>query len=123
MRQFAVIFVLVAAAGLFAACSATERVVGAINPDTVSLADSCAEFTRAAMSFADIDIQKRTSQNAGITAIVANVEGTRTDLPKDGPQPRDVAAECQFDNATLVGFHWIKGGPSPPPAPPSAPAP
>jgi hypothetical protein len=120
MRPFAAITLL--AAFLVAGCEVSHRVAGVINPDTLSLADRCGEVMRLAMPFAEIEIKNRTSENSGVDLLTARVEGLRSDLPKDGPQPREVAAECQFDNQTLTGFRWTQGGPTPPGAPPREPA-
>jgi hypothetical protein len=46
-----------------------------------SLADRCADIMQEAMSFAEMDIDKRTSESTGINKVVARVEGRRTDLP------------------------------------------
>jgi hypothetical protein len=117
MRQLAIIVILAAAAGTLAACDMTQRVVGAINPDTISLADRCAAVMQQALpGAANIEITAKKSANAGVSALVAQVEGVR----HDGSQPPDIAVECQFDNATMTGFRWTKGGP---PAPPSSPQP
>jgi len=107
MRQPAAILAVVAA-GLLAGCSLSRRVV----PDTVSLADHCAEIMKAAMPFADIDIGNRTSQSTDIRTIVAHVEGTRTDMAGNDQVGRDLAAECTFEDSVLTGFRWTKGGPA-----------
>ncbi len=75
-----------------------------------SLADRCADIAQAAMPFAEIDMEKRTSASTALNRIVARVEGTRTDLP-EGSLPRDLAAECEFDSNILSAFRWTKGGP------------
>jgi hypothetical protein len=120
MRPFAAIAIL--AAFLLAGCDVTHRVAGAINPDSMGLADRCGEIMRMAMPFAEIEIKNRTSENSGVDLLTARVEGVRSDLPKDSPLPREVAAECQFDNQTLIGFRWTRGGPTPPGVPPQEPA-
>jgi hypothetical protein len=122
MRPFAAIL-LVAAPCLLAGCEATHRVVGAINPDTVSLTDRCVQVVRLAMPFADIDIEKQTSENHGIDRITARVDGVRNDLPKGGALPRGIAVECQFDDNVLTGIRWIEGGPANHDTPPQPPAP
>jgi hypothetical protein len=117
MRQTAIMPLLIAAGTMLAGCDMTQRVVGAINPDTVSLADRCAAVMQLAMpASTDIEVTSRTSENAGITAIIARVAGVRRDLPKEAGQSPDIAVECRFDNTTMVGFHWTKGGPPPPPS-------
>jgi hypothetical protein len=100
-----------AAAALLGGCGLGARIA----PDRLSLADRCADIMARAMPFADIEIVKRSSEGTGIRTIAAQVEGTRTDLAKDAPGDRDLAAECQFDDSVLTGFRWTKGGP--PPAP------
>jgi hypothetical protein len=85
-------------------------------PHSISLADRCADIMRAAMPAADIAIDKRTSQSVGLDKIIARVAGTRTDVPKGSSAPRDLAAECEFDDGILYAFRWTKGGP--PPRPP-----
>jgi hypothetical protein len=117
MRWITVFSLLIAAVGMLAGCNFTQRVAGAINPDFVSLADRCAEVTRLALPTGDIEITNRTSENQGVSSLVARVEGVRRDLPVEGSQPRDVATECQFTNTVLTGFKWTKGGPTTPSAP------
>ena len=108
MRPLVAIAATIAAAGLLGGCG----IGGKIAPDTVSLADRCADIMQRAMPFADIEIGKRISEGTGIRTITARVEGTRDDLPKDAPGDRDLAVECQFDNNILTGFRWTKGGPT-----------
>jgi hypothetical protein len=125
MRR-AAILALFAACGLLAGCDWAKNVSGRVNPDTISLADRCANFMKAAMPFAELDIGKLTSENTGIRTITARVEATRTDAANEASIQRDLGVECQFDKNTLTGFRWTKGGPPstvpPPPAsPPSAP--
>jgi hypothetical protein len=115
MRASAALVILAIAS--LAGCDWAKDVSGRVNPDTLSLADRCANFMKAAMPSAEIEIEKRTSENTGIRTITARVEGTRTDGAKDAPIERGLAAECHFDNNLLTGFQWTKGGPpsSPPP--------
>ena len=84
---------------------------GRIAPDTVSLADRCADIVKRAMPFADIDIGELSSANADLRTIVAKVTGTRTDMPDNGQIERHLAAECTFRDGVLIAFHWTKGGP------------
>ena len=117
MRQTAMMPLLVAAGTMLAGCAMTQRVAGAINPDTISLADRCAAVMQLAMpGSADIEITSRTSENAGVSALVARVAGVRPNLPKDAGQSPDIAVECKFENTTMTGFQWTKGGPPPPPS-------
>ena len=112
MCRAAAIAILLAV-GPLAGCDWSQRLEGRIAPDTVSLADRCASIMQAAMRFATIDIGDRTSEAKGVRTIVARVEGTRTDLPKDSPGDRDLAVECTFENNVLTAFRWTKGGPAP----------
>jgi hypothetical protein len=112
MRPLAAIAVMIAAASLAGGCDWTRGVAAKVNPDSVSLADRCADIMRRAMPFAEIEIGQRTSENAGIRTMIARVDGTRT-LPKDAPGERDLAAECQFEDNVLIAFRWTKGGPTP----------
>jgi hypothetical protein len=109
MRRLAAILILTAAGGL-AGCNLAER-AGRINPDSLGMADRCGEVMKIAMPFADIEIEKRFSENTGVNTIVARVEAIRRDLPEDSKVAPDLAAECQFDSNILVGFHWTQGGP------------
>ena len=96
---------------LLVGCDLTQRVAGAINPDTVSFSDRCADILQRAMPFADINILTRTSENTGIDTMVARIDATRTDHPQNKDIPRDLAVECDFDDDTLVNFHWTSGAP------------
>ncbi|HEX6441892.1 MAG TPA: hypothetical protein VF007_06870 [Stellaceae bacterium] len=105
IRLRAAIFVLIIAGGSLAGCGFTApRLSG-------GLADRCADIMQAAMPFAEIDIDKRTSHSPGIDTVIAQVEGTRTDMPEGSPLPRDLAAECEFTSNVLTAFRWTKGGP------------
>jgi hypothetical protein len=120
MSPFAVIATLICSISL-AGCGGTgewARSVGAkIDPDSQSLADRCGQIMKAAMPFADIELGNHSSDASGITKITARIEGARKDLSPD-TGGRNLAAECTFDNATLTGFRWTKGGPSSPPETP-----
>jgi hypothetical protein len=104
-----------------AACSLTltgcglgewaHDVGGRVNPDSLSLADRCANVLKAAIPSAEMDIKSRTSQNGGIDIMTAQVTATRTDHPDDTGIARDLSAECKFDNTVLVDFHWTSGAP------------
>ena len=113
MRQIAAIAVIVAAGGVLAACDWAHDVGGRINPDSLSLADRCAEIVKMAAPSEQIDIDSRNSEGDGIDMIVARVGGTRVNLPKGDTEDPQVAAECQFDDTILSGFRWTKGGPPP----------
>ena len=75
------------------------------------LADRCADIMKVAIPSADIDIDKRTSKSPSIDTIIAQVTGTRTDMPEGSPLPRDLAVECEFTNGVLTAFRWTQGGP------------
>ena len=82
-----------------------------IYPVSMSLGDRCFAILQAAIPYAELTPDKLTSQNKGIDLIVARAEARRTDHPGDTLMPRDLAAECEFDNNVLTAFHWLKGGP------------
>ncbi|MBV9553417.1 MAG: hypothetical protein JO032_11555 [Alphaproteobacteria bacterium] len=111
--QRSAIAACVAAAGLIAGCDTAHTLGGKINPDTLSLADRCADIMQRAMPFADIDIGQRSSEGSGVRKILARVEGSRDDLPKDVPAGRELGVECEFTDGMLTGFRWTKGGPAP----------
>lgn len=98
-------------AATLAGCSWAESVGGRVNPGSISLADRCALVMQAAIPYADIDIGKRTSQNKGVSTILAHVEGTRTDHPNTEGISRDVAADCEFSDTVLTSFHLTGFGP------------
>jgi hypothetical protein len=110
--------VLVAAGGLPGGCSWPYKMTelgGRVAPDTLSLADHCAEIMQKAMPFADIAMGDRTSTSPDLRTIVATVTGTRSDLPKGGSADGNLAVECTFVDNVLTGFRWTKGGPPPSP--------
>jgi hypothetical protein len=102
-----------AAAGILAGCDWSRQMGGRIAPDTISLADRCAQIMQKAMPFAEIDIGDRTSANVDLRTITATVAGTRTDMAGNTQVARDLAAECTFMDSVLTGFRWTKGGPQP----------
>jgi len=73
------------------------------------MADRCAQIMTLAYPGADIDITKREASATSLTAIVAHVEGDRTNLPPNAAIARHLAVECQFDNNILIGFRWTAG--------------
>ena len=73
------------------------------------MADRCADLMKSAYPGADIDITKRTAAATSLTAIVAHVEGERTNLPPNTTLARHPAVECKFDNNVLTGFRWTAG--------------
>jgi hypothetical protein len=96
---------------LLAGCSLSERVGSHINPSSMSLAERCAAMMQAAMPYADIDIGKATSQNKGVSTILAHVEGTRTDHPDAEGISRNLIADCEFSDTVLASFHLTGFGP------------
>jgi hypothetical protein len=120
MRRIAIVPTLLAACIALAGCGSgnwAHDVGGRIAPDTLSLADRCGVFLKAAVPFADLELGARTAQASGISKITARIEATRSDLPPDTPG-RDFAAECQYDNATMTAFRLTKGAPTTPGAAP-----
>jgi hypothetical protein len=113
MRRSHIIFALVGALCL-AGCSWSEKVESKVAPDMVSLADRCGSLMQAAMPFAQIDLGDRSSRSPDVRTIVATVNATRTDVPKDVAGGRDLTAECTFVDNVLAGFRWTRGGPPPP---------
>lgn len=73
------------------------------------MADRCAQIMTLAYPGADIDITKREAAATSLTAIVAHVEGDRTNLPPAAAIARHLAVECKFDNNVLIGFRWTAG--------------
>ncbi|HTZ37520.1 MAG TPA: hypothetical protein VMB84_15925 [Stellaceae bacterium] len=118
MRRRRDLWLLIGAGLALGGCDVSRRVADAISPDVASLADRCAAITRLAMPAGYLEITQRSSENAGVTALVAHVEGVRSDLPA-GAAERDIATECRFTNTTLTEFRWLKGGPPAPPTPPA----
>jgi hypothetical protein len=117
MRRSAAIPIL-AVAGLLTGCGWSQRIEKEVAPDTVSLADRCADIMKRAMPFAEIDVGDKTSQSMDVRTIVAHVQGSRTDMPDSSQVERDLAVECTFVDNVLTAFRWTKGGPpSPSPAP------
>jgi hypothetical protein len=98
-------------AATLAGCNLVERVGSHVNPGSMSLAERCAAMMQAAVPYADIDIGKATSQNKGISTIVAHVEGTRTDHPNTEGISRNLAADCEFNDTVLSSFHLTGFGP------------
>jgi hypothetical protein len=78
-------------------------------PRDIGLAERCADFMRRAYPHATIDITNSAASATSLTTIMAQVDGIRTDLPPDAPQPRELAVECRFDENILTGFRWTAG--------------
>lgn len=112
MRRSQIVFAL-AGLSCLAGCSWSQKVEGKVAPDMVSLADRCGSIMTAAMPFAQIDLDNRSSRSPDVRTIIVTVTGTRSDVPKDAGD-RDLAAECTFVDNVLTGFRWTKGGPPPP---------
>ena len=102
-----------------AGCS-LQKMQGKLVPDTVSLGDRCAAIMQTAMPFAQIELGARGARDLDVRTIIVQVSGTRTDLPKDAAESRDLAAECTFENNVMTAFRWTKGGPLSPPPPEGA---
>lgn len=73
------------------------------------MAERCADLMKSAYPGADIDITKGVAAAESLTAIVAHVEGDRTNLPPNTTLARHLAVECRFDNDVLTGFRWTAG--------------
>jgi hypothetical protein len=78
-------------------------------PHDIGLGERCADLMRRAYPSAQIEITKSAAAATSLTTIVAHAEGVRSDIPPDGPAPRDLAVECRFDENILTGFHWTAG--------------
>ena len=75
----------------------------------VGLAARCADIMQLAFPSANIEVGESEASATSLTTIVARVEGTRSNIPPDGPLMRNLAVECQFDNNILTAFHWTAG--------------
>ena len=78
-------------------------------PHDTGLAERCADVMRRAYPSATIEITKSEATATTLTTIIARVEGSRTDMPPDGPLPRDLAVECRVYEDVLTGFRWTAG--------------
>jgi hypothetical protein len=78
-------------------------------PHDTGLAERRADVMRRAYPSATIEITKSEATATTLTTIITRVEGSRTDMPPDGPLPRDLAVECRFDENVLTGFRWTAG--------------
>src|SRR5258708_4715909 len=107
MRALAGLCLAVTVAG----CNWAQSVGGHVNPGSMSLPDRCAAVVQAAIPYADIDIGKATSQNKGVSTILAHVEGARTDHPNAEGISRNLAADCEFSDNALVSFRLTGIGP------------
>ena len=78
-----------------------------------SLGDRCADAMKTAFPGGGIKVTKsqvaQDSAGASLTAMVARVEGVRSDVPVEGTLARDVAVECRFEENVLTGFRWTAG--------------
>jgi len=82
---------------------------GCVVTRDIGLAARCADTMQRAFPSATIEIGKSEASATSLTTIVARVEGTRTDVPPEGPLARNLAVECEFDNNILTGFRWTAG--------------
>jgi hypothetical protein len=78
-------------------------------PHDTGLAERCADVMRRSYPSATIEITKSEATATTLTTLIARVEGSRPDMPPDGPLPRDLAVECRFDENVLTGFRWTAG--------------
>ena len=81
-------------------------------PHSVGLAERCADIMKAAMPFAEIEVDKSGATADGFDKITATVAGTRKDAPVASHL---LAAQCTFTDSVLTAFTWTKGGPRPRP--------
>lgn len=84
-------------------------VAGCSIPHDVGLAERCVDIMRRADPVATIEITKSAAAATSLTTVVAQVEGVRPDLPADSQAPRNLAAECRFDENVLTEFRWTAG--------------
>jgi hypothetical protein len=103
--------VVICLAASLAGCNWAQGVSGRVNPGSMSLADRCAQVMQAAIPYGDIEIGKTTSQNKGVSTILAHVEGARTDHPSAEGISRNLTADCEFNDNVLVSFHLTGLGP------------
>ena len=96
-RQGSAAFILAVVSTLAAGCGI---------PHDIGLAERCADLMQSAYPSAQIEITKSDAAATSLTTIIAHVEGSRSDVPPDGPSARDLAVECRFDENVLTGFHW-----------------
>ena len=75
----------------------------------IGLAERCADIMRRAYPSAAIEITKSEASPTSLTAIIARVEGVRSDIPEGSPLRRDLSVECRFDENVLTGFQWTAG--------------
>ena len=99
-RQGSAAFILAVVSTLAAGCGI---------PHDIGLAERCADLMQSAYPSAQIEITKSDAAATSLTTIIAHVEGSRSDVPPDGPSARDLAVECRFDENVLTGFHWTAG--------------
>jgi len=110
MRRIRLVTMLTAL--LLSGCDWSQRVGGRVAPDTLGIADRCAEIMQKAMPFAEIDIDERSSRNVDLRTMTAQVTGTRTDMAGNFQVDRHLAVECSFTDNVLTAFRWTKGGPA-----------
>ena len=109
MRPLLVIAILVAATLM--GCDWSQK-IAQLAPDTVSLADRCAEIMQKAMPFATIEIGERSSRYVDLRTISAQAAGRRTDQEGNPNVDRDLAVQCTFVDNVLTAFRWTKGAPA-----------
>ncbi|HEX7966660.1 MAG TPA: hypothetical protein VF502_00460 [Stellaceae bacterium] len=78
-----------------------------------SLGDRCADAMKQAFPGGSIKVTNsqvaQDSTGASLTAMIARVDGVRTEVPAEGPLARDVAVECRFEENVLTSFRWTAG--------------
>jgi hypothetical protein len=98
---------------LLAALALPLALAGCGHVQEPSLSQRCGDLMRQAFPGAEIAVTGQQTlpvegqQSYATTRIV--VEGRRRKLPAATRLPRDVAAECRFDQGILTGFRWTKG--------------
>jgi hypothetical protein len=113
-REWAIALLALVAAGM-SGCQSIGASLGQLKSklgDT-SLADRCADIMQQAFPGSDISITSKQAAAdttaATMTAIVAQVQGVRKDVPAGLPVRHDLSVECQFENGILTGFRWTAG--------------
>ncbi len=78
-----------------------------------SLGDRCGDAMKEAFPGGGIKVTKvevtQDTAAPSLTAMIARVEGVRSEVPAGGTLARDVAVECRFEEGVLTGFRWTAG--------------
>lgn len=97
------------------ACQLIDASVGDLRSTLgdAGLADRCADVMQRAFPGGKISITGKQAATdtdvATMTAIIAQVQGIRKDVPEGLPVAHDLAVECRFENGILTGFRWTAG--------------